>query len=364
MKAQYKQQRNKGLTLIEIMIALVISSILMLGVMGLFIGNKRIYREQNAMGRLQENARFAMDMMVRDIRKAGYAGCADDIAGVNNTLVNGGTETNLVNFKNIIEGSENGATNWLPSASNERTGSMLAGSDAITLRYFEPISNITVSGTMANGNTGTAIPVTCTPDCASNATVTENLAISDCGVADIFSVTAVNTNSLEHTGGALSKGYDTTAQVSRYVTTRYYIANGANDKSGNPIPTLFRYAFDQDKEDWDTDTNKLEYIAQPQALIEGIENLQILYGVDNNNDAIANSYVNASGVAAAGGWDNVVSVRLAILARTVNPDASAEPDTNGYNLLGTDVYTTGAPPNDKYRRRIFSSTVQIRNRSQ
>ena len=64
------------------------------------------------MGRLQENARFAIDLLVRDIRMAGYAGCADDVAEVLNH-VNGYNDATDINFFIAIEGSEN-VGNWLP----------------------------------------------------------------------------------------------------------------------------------------------------------------------------------------------------------------------------------------------------------
>jgi type IV pilus assembly protein PilW len=372
MKTSYKSKSKcKGLTLIEIMIALVIGSLLMVGAMGLFVSNKRIYKEQDAMGRLQENARFALDLIINDIRRAGYIGCSDDVSTLTNTLAGAGTVTNLVSFANIIEGSEN-AANWVPSASTEAiasilpVGGMQTRPDAITLRHLLPLDNeISVSADMVNGGAATVIPVTCSPtaDCTSNGPVAqfENLAISDCASTDIFAVSAVAAGSLAHAGVALSKGYGTSSQISRYVTHRYFIGNGANDTTGNPIPTLFRYTFAQDKDDSDGDSNTAEFLAYSQPLIEGIENMQILYGEDTaGSDSVADTYVNAAAVT---DWANVVSVRLAILARTVERNLQGDINNEAYSLLGSAIYTSGSPPADFHRRRIFSATVQIRNRS-
>lgn len=61
------------MSLIEIMIALVISLFLIAGVIQLFIGSKQTYRSQDALSRIQENGRLAMESMATDIRMAGWA---------------------------------------------------------------------------------------------------------------------------------------------------------------------------------------------------------------------------------------------------------------------------------------------------
>ncbi|WP_018717328.1 PilW family protein [Arhodomonas aquaeolei] len=64
--------RERGLTLIELMIALVLGLMLSAGAVQLFIANKQSYRLQDALARVQENGRFAMQRLGRDVRMAGY----------------------------------------------------------------------------------------------------------------------------------------------------------------------------------------------------------------------------------------------------------------------------------------------------
>lgn len=64
---------QSGLTLIEIMVSLVISLFLIAGVIQLFVSSKQTYRSQDALSRIQENGRMAMEGMAADIRMAGYA---------------------------------------------------------------------------------------------------------------------------------------------------------------------------------------------------------------------------------------------------------------------------------------------------
>lgn len=61
-----------GLTLVEILVALVISAFLLAGVIQLFLGSKQTYRSHDGLSRIQENGRFALEAMSRDIRAAGY----------------------------------------------------------------------------------------------------------------------------------------------------------------------------------------------------------------------------------------------------------------------------------------------------
>ncbi len=66
---------QKGLTLIELLVALVISLVLMVGVIQLFISNKQSYQLTEEIARMQESARYAAHLIAKDIRMAGYTGC-------------------------------------------------------------------------------------------------------------------------------------------------------------------------------------------------------------------------------------------------------------------------------------------------
>ena len=76
-------------------------------------------------------------------------------------------------------------------------------------------------------------------------------------------------------------------------------------------------------------------------LVEGIENMQILYGEDTNGDNTPDHYVAVGGV---GDMERVVSVRVALTARTL--DANLDPAANDDGRL----------------RHTFQSTITLRNR--
>lgn len=236
-------RRQLGMTLIEIMIALLIGAFLLGGVMQIFVSSQQTNRMQENLSRLQENGRFAMEFISKDIRRAGYWGCLRpsspdiDIAGTNDDVANG----------NSIDD----------------------GTDTLTLR-----------GAFVQVPAGT------------------------CG--DFVNTTAV---------------YYTDPSS----TVTYRINNSVLQQNTNN---------------------------QNNSLIEGIEDMQILYGVDTDTDGTANYYVSANNVA---NMDQVISIRISLLAATLDDNLAAQPLTYTYN----GVTTTAA---DLRIRRVFNTTIAVRNR--
>ncbi|GAA0410877.1 PilW family protein [Cocleimonas flava] len=95
-------------------------------------------------------------------------------------------------------------------------------------------------------------------------------------------------------------------------------------------------------------------INEAQVIAEGVENMQILYGIDANGDKTVDRYVNATNV--NGSWSDVISVQIGVLVRALK-ETKDEPESITYSLLDTAVVS----PNDRYRRAVFSTTVNIRN---
>ncbi len=89
-----------------------------------------------------------------------------------------------------------------------------------------------------------------------------------------------------------------------------------------------------------------------------MENLQAIYGIDTspaNSNQSADSYVAAGAVP---DWDDVVSVRLHLLLRTIENNIAEAAQT--YRYLGGDV--TVANSADRYVRKEFTALVALRNR--
>jgi len=97
------------------------------------------------------------------------------------------------------------------------------------------------------------------------------------------------------------------------------------------------------------------------ALVDGVETMQVAYGVDTDSDGIANTYATSAqvqGVISGSSWAEVVSVRVAILVQgEANVLDQAQAIT--YNLLGNPYLAA----NDRTPRRVFTTTIPLRNKN-
>ncbi|MEH6473793.1 MAG: prepilin-type N-terminal cleavage/methylation domain-containing protein, partial [Halopseudomonas sp.] len=107
---QSTMNKQRGLSLIELMIAMVISSFLMLGVFEVFIGSSGTDRISHAFARVQENGRLAIDILTRNLRMTGYQGCIDPELIDMNIIANDPPTTDLTNES--IRGWKAGDTDW------------------------------------------------------------------------------------------------------------------------------------------------------------------------------------------------------------------------------------------------------------
>ena len=344
-----------GMTLIEIMIALLIGAFLLGGVLQIFIGSKQTYRMQESLSRLQENGRFALDFLAKDIRMAGFIGCNSGASLTNtttplytpntlNTSAAGTANYFLYNsFDKAIEGFESTSLSaWAPTI-NPAITSPLGGSDVITIRRADNQS-FTVT-THATATAALTLDTTATPTNLKTAGFlksdgTNNYAtavVSDCSAAAVFQVSGIAGTILSHDIGAnaspcvpcnstndLGKRYDSGGQVYPINTISYYVRTGTGGQ-----PSLYHRVGANDAEE----------------LVEGIEQMQILYGVDTDiagtpGYGSANYYVKANNAVAD--WPKVVSIRITLTARTIDGNLT----------------TTG----DGRIRRNFTSTIAVRNR--
>lgn len=66
------RRTQMGLSLVELMVAMALGLLLMTGVVQVFLSSRQTYAVNEAMGRMQENGRFALEFMARSARLAGY----------------------------------------------------------------------------------------------------------------------------------------------------------------------------------------------------------------------------------------------------------------------------------------------------
>ncbi len=90
-------------------------------------------------------------------------------------------------------------------------------------------------------------------------------------------------------------------------------------------------------------------------VVEGIENMQLLYGIDTNTDKVADRYINADTLSAESLWGRIISIQVALLVRSRDPFYS-KAQAESFRLLDTEVST-----NDRYRRAVYKTVIRLRN---
>ncbi|HEL3170163.1 TPA: PilW family protein [Stenotrophomonas maltophilia] len=372
-----------GLSLVELMVALVISLVLMLGVVQVFIASQTASRLSEGASRVQENARFALDFLERDIRMAGHMGCVNDQAhvvknqgdpvshlgatsGAGSPLdfsvsIQGFDAPGTAPGGSLALGADWSAPQGLPAAIAGLSPAPAGGSDVLLLRFFAPMG---VPVTAISSDGGDALldvdsdhVARLTSDGISTPTL---FGIADCGHADVFAGTL-----------SAARVTATSLDLSRYVAqptgqTMLYRAEsmvyyvGINPETKQP--GLRRARADSDGE------YKIN-----EELVEGIESLQLMYGLDNtaNISISAPPAGNITQLAAAGGvstdanaegaaqWLRVGQVQVGLLARSPSPSSSAQ-SANALSVLGVE-FTNSDKPDGRYRSS-YEVSIALRNR--
>lgn len=354
---QTAQQR--GFSMIEMMIAMVIGLLMIAGVVTVFSGGVQSSNFNTAMANLQASARYALDTISVDVRMAGYQGCSNP---EDSTLSISADPAPTGNFSNTaVTGATVTTGGWNPGQPadyNEPVsiGVPVNGTDVLLVQYAEstgyPITE-SMSSRSANIKVAPGAP-------RFTLAAGEYAVISDCNSSDLFQVktvtgTTTRTLSIED---ALSKTYarrstsDTSVRVMPFISALYYIGDtGRENKAGDDVYSLYRQSYP-----YDPINNP------PIEMVEGVDQMQIQFGVQQTNGNVA--FVKSSN--AAYDASQVVSIRIGLLM--TSNERFPEVDTSrNYVLANTTVTSdpSGAVtyPADKRLRFPFSTTISVRNRS-
>lgn len=98
-------------------------------------------------------------------------------------------------------------------------------------------------------------------------------------------------------------------------------------------------------------------------ILRGVESLQVMYGVDTDNDGIPNRFVNASDITDAAGWRSVKAIRVGMVLRGARGSQQAQGNSPNLYPLGENFAANivFAAPNDGRIRRVYTSTFMLRN---
>lgn len=381
--------RMRGLSLIELMIALVIGTVLMIGIIQVFSSSRAAYQLSEGVARVQENGRFAMDYLQRDIRMAGHFGCVNDQAMMRENpptlrTTFAAAAHPALDFGVSIQGYEAAGsepgdadvslsagsavfTPALPAQYAAQMGDAVAGSDVIVLRYLAPegVPVTSVGGTAAN-------PVFNFESSRWNVLQSGVSNPGIFGVGDCMGATVFQAQSVTPGAGAVVMGPAPNntidlaqvftpgqAMLYRAENAVYYVASNAS--GGRSLYRIrFLYA-----------PNAASPVVNKEELVEGIENMQLLYGQDRELDSsrpptgyIDRQYTaaqieSAAPAAVAESWRRVGAVQIGLVASSPErASAQQAGDDHKLNSLGV----TFAPPADGRFRTVYQSTIALRNR--
>lgn len=392
MNTMANLNKQVGFTIVELMVAATLGLLILAGAISMFVNNKQMYTDQEQMGRLQENVRFAMDIISNDLRMVGHNGCTGtatkitmNLASVGaqstsgsgvKTLTTGTALSDYTKFYSFhydtmiegVQGSTSSTSDWYPSTSNDQVSAMVAGSDALTIRYMEPIDAhlMNLGDDLATDKTTETVRISSNSGLANG----DIIALSDCVGTDIVQITSATVAPACSSPARDSTGPDDTC------FTTLEIENGVGSP-GNSYPSALNWISHDYNVDGDIMRARVyRYFVglsngQPalfrqqdsdpaEVFVDGIENMQILYGVDTDQDGLVDDYIaaGATGLVTLAEWRNVMAVKIALLGRTIE-EYGPDVDSKTYGLLGTTV----DPVDDRRRRKVVTSTIQIRNRN-
>lgn len=346
------KQLSMGFTLIEMMVSIVVTSVLMAGVIQIFISSKQSYKLQESFGFLQDGGRSAIDLVTQDLRRAGYWGGNASLINITGTSapipVTGGVAGNfddcptgdttwgrMLNQRVFSINESRGTYACIPASG---TNGYIAGSgDVLTVRTTS--SMLPAGAPIENGRLYL------------RSTLVESRLFTG-----LNSGSAANQIVLYNPGNTMET-------MHTLVSHAYYIGDSGatclskDGTSNDPIPSLYRVSIDQNG------------TPVTQRLFNGVENLQTQFGMDTDGDGVADEYRNAAGFDPdteydAWNWNgkitpnNIVTVRVWMLMRSECADPKYENGNKTYSLGDRTITIPAA--GDGYRRQVYMSTITMR----
>ena len=327
---------QRGMTLVEWMVSITIGLFLLAGLAVLFQHQSSAQYELEKTSRQIENGRYAMQLLKDDIELAGYNG-------------------------------EYGGSGTVPASMPDpcATGyAVLESALALPIQGYDAPSTLPCSISSSNFKSGTDILVIRHADTAVATTpLTVGQTYIQTGIKNqalSFVIDQANATTLPSRFDLLKKDGTTAAPVRKYVVHVYYISpcsvptNGSTctsantDDGGVSVPTLKRLELSYA-------SNVATFSNVP--LVEGIENMQIDYGIDSTGDGAPDSFTTSPTTPAD--WANVMALRVHLLARN-NEKTGGYSDTKIYNL-GLAGNTTAT--NDSFKRHVYSQLIRVVNPS-
>lgn len=316
-------KKQQGFTLLEIFVSLSVGLVLLGGVLSVFVGMKGTSKITTSYGNMQETGRFAISILTEDLMRQGFWG--------DMTMALSRSSLQSVPGDPVGECKGEGINN---------------GSFPLAAGHFRTIWGVTATSATVINN--------CITDAKISSDVLQLKRVvttNEVGALDVNNYYLV-TNLTE---GSIIDGGDTPPVINNsrtweYQHHLYYVSESTI--GSNKIPTLNMIT--------------LANTMSNQPLIDGVEMIRFMYGVDSNSDGVVNAFISAGNMT-QGFWDNenslltgdtskIIAVKMFVLVRDIQPDNKY---TNSISYqLGDFTFTAQG---DNYHRTLFSSMVTLYN---
>ena len=362
------RKRQRGLSLIELMVAMTIGAVLIFGASQVYINSRNAYGVSESVARLQETARYAMSVIEPDVRMSNYWGLLKGAA----VIANQASQTAAVaavaptaaanvcgrNFAVDLSTNLQGDNNAYVISTNAKT----AGCEALL--------------DLTTGVAWNTTPVT-TADTLTVRRASVFDAVSTAGQLQICASRIAGrlmSDGSVCTGAAVGLADNlAVSKLENLIVDTYYVDRNSQQQAG--LPSLRRKTVV-------SVGGAIQF--RDQEIIPGVEDMQIQFGIDPlGNTGVATRYINPPTLAAMPAGAQIVSVRIWLLVRSDTPEngftdnriyqygdrLQATGVTGDLNSaagagmayqpsLNADASFTGPR---RVRRLLISRTIQVRN---
>jgi type IV pilus assembly protein PilW len=291
---------KRGFSLVELMIAMVLGLFLIGGVVSVFLANRQVYRQNESLARMQENARYTFEVVARDVREAGGITCGSNLTPTN-TVPNASDNwwsswedgTNDINGIRGFEAKEN--DDDFPKAFGTAATSRVEGDDDGTPPTPDALI---IQSAVGNPFFITAHDRTTNHKFTLNTedhgfSVNQVVMACDYSQAALFKISGVDDEHIEHTSTVLQTvpAFQSGGQLTLLSANAWYI--GFNGRGGK---SLYRLSVGGISEE----------------IAEGVTDMQIMYLEATGKESSGNwilpvDYIEADSVTH---WNQVVAVRI------------------------------------------------------
>ena len=328
-----RQHRQRGVTLIELMLGVTLGFLVSGVVLSLYINTSRSLAQNERYAWMQENARFSLKTLSEDLGMADFWGqvIATDVISTNVTPPVGDCGVDIDAFNGIAAIMANNyhaspaSTQFTPCAA--LTANMRPNTDMLALKRVEGSSTASTFVDVA--------------DVDNDSDTTEILTLGASNLVDgevyLRSTRSVGT----FVDDASSSNPPGTGETDWRYIPRVYFIRDHYETPGDGIPALCRLVISGIG------------LTTTECIAEGIEDFHVQYGIDTDRNGIANIYTSTPTLSE---MENAVSSRVYLLARSISTDPHFTNDTQ--YMLGD---ATIPAANDGYYRRVYSTTISLRN---